>query len=1235
MIQNTSLIRPGNAINFDKRSIQNRPSVLLKKLAASLMLLWMILNSSDAATLLNGYTEAVVASGLSSPTAMEFAPDGRLFVSQQGGQLRVIKNGSLLATPFVTVTVDSVGERGLLGIAFDPNFAVNHYVYVYYTATSPAIHNRVSRFTANGDVAVAGSEMVILDLNNLSGASNHNGGGLHFGLDGKLYITAGENANSANSQTLANLLGKILRLNSDGTIPTDNPYYNTASGVNRAIWAMGLRNPFTFAVQPGTGRIIINDVGENTWEEINEAVAGANYGWPNCEGSCGNSNYRDPLFRYSHGSGTGSGFAIAGGAFYNPSTFQFPGTNSGVYFFADYVNGWIRRMDPAQGNQVSVFATGISSPVDLKVGDDGRLYYLARGSGAVYAISYIASQAPQITQQPVDQTVNAGQSATFTVAASGTATLAYQWKRNNANISGATFSSYTLASASAADDGVAFRCTVANLYGSVTSSPALLHISNNAAPTPTIISPTNGTLYSAGDTIQYRGSGSDLESGNLTGSAFSWTIMFCHDIHTHPFLGPINGATNGSFVIPTQGETAADVWYRIYLTVTDSAGATNTTFVDVVPRTVNVTLATIPPGLQVTLDGQPVTTSVSVTGVVGMQRVIGVVSPQTLNGTNYTFTSWSDGGAATHNINWPAAVTTYTATYQAVPAGAVLFADDFTRATNPGSLSPWVAALGTWSVTGGMLQGAATSQNYGQVYMNTNWTDYSVQARVRFTAGAFGGGIGGRVTVATGAHYAAWVYPETTPGGSGVLRLIKFRSWNTWSGTSMQQVSLASVGTNWHALKLTCEGSRIQVSYDGNAVMDVTDNGFDNRAAYLSGGIVAGIWQNATAFNMFVEDVVVNAIGALPVNQPPVANNDSYSIAAGTTLGVATPGVLVNDTDANGNSLKAVLTSTVAHGTLTLNTNGSFSYTPASGYSGADSFTYAASDGVADSAAATVSITVTPAPSGNLFSDSFTRSTISPWVAAMGNWTLTSGVLNGTSAAQSYANVYLNTNWTDYSVQARIQFPAGAFGGGLGGRVTSSSGTHYGAWVYPEGSTGGSSVLKLIKFRGWTSWSGTPMQQVALPGVGTGWHTLKLTFIANQIQVYYDSVLMITALDNGFDNTPAYLSGGISADLWTLTSAFNMSVDDVSVDGAVAQAAPGAVLPGSAKIESLIISQDGQVHLTLRASAGQSYVVQGSTDLESWDDLGAVQMPGELAEFVDVNATNYQSRYYRTKLVQP
>jgi glucose/arabinose dehydrogenase len=348
----------------------------------------------SAATLPAGFVEAQFGSNLGgSPTTMAFAPDGRLFVCLQGGQVRVIKNGTLLATPFVSLSVNSSGERGLLGIAFDPNFATNQFVYLYYTTSTAPIHNRISRFTANGDVAVTGSEVALVDLENL-GPTNHNGGAIHFGPDGKLYAAVGENAVAANAQTLNNRLGKILRLNSDGTIPTDNPFFNTASGVNRAIWALGLRNPYTFGFQPGTGRMFINDVGAGTWEEINDGIAGSNYGWPTCEGFCSppNSNFRNPLFQYGHGTGPTTGCAIVGAAFYNPPVHQFPSSYLGKFFFADACSGWIRVFDPTTG-AASDFAAGISSPVDVQVGPDGALYYLARGNGGqVFRVSAVASQ---------------------------------------------------------------------------------------------------------------------------------------------------------------------------------------------------------------------------------------------------------------------------------------------------------------------------------------------------------------------------------------------------------------------------------------------------------------------------------------------------------------------------------------------------------------------------------------------------------------------------------------------------------------------------------------------------------------------------------------------------------------------------------------------------------------------------------------------------------------------------
>lgn len=369
----------------------------MRPLSLLVALSWIAAAPAHAAVTQPGFADEIVAGGLSRPAAMAFAPDGRLFVCLQGGQVRVLKDGALLPAPFLSLTVDSAGERGLLGIAFDPDFALNQFVYVYYTVPGVPRHNRVSRVTASGDVAVPGSEVVILELDALSSATNHNGGALHFGPDGKLYVAVGENANGSNAQSLANLLGKVLRIDADGGIPADNPFFNRASGRNRAIWALGLRNPFTFAFHPVTGRMHINDVGQNTWEEVNEGTAGANYGWPATEGPTGDPAFQSPIHAYAHGASTTTGCAIAGGAFYAPATPVFPNEYADDYFFADLCSGWINRRDALTG-AVSTFATGLSAPVDLRVGPDGALYYLERGTTAG-RVGRIAPAAP--VSQPV------------------------------------------------------------------------------------------------------------------------------------------------------------------------------------------------------------------------------------------------------------------------------------------------------------------------------------------------------------------------------------------------------------------------------------------------------------------------------------------------------------------------------------------------------------------------------------------------------------------------------------------------------------------------------------------------------------------------------------------------------------------------------------------------------------------------------------------------------------------
>ncbi len=469
-----------------------------------------------------------------------------------------------------------------------------------------------------------------------------------------------------NSQTLANLLGKMLRLNADGGIPADNPFFDARhSGKNRAIWALGLRNPFTFAFEPGSGRMFINDVGQSTWEEINDGLEGANYGWPSTEGETVNPDFESPLFVYAHGSGQSTGCAITGGAFFDPAA-SWPAEFDGDYFYADFCTGWIRRYHPSSDTAGS-FATSIASPVDLSFRPEG-LYYLARGggptSGAIHRIVYTAQQAPQITSEPQDQTATAGRPATFNVGASGAAPLAFQWQKNRTDIAGATGTSYTLASAQLSDDGALFRCVVTNGAGGAQSREAELTVTPNQPPVATITEPPGG-LYRAGEGIDYEGKGNDPEDGKLPASAFTWQVDFHHDDHNHPFVQPTSGSRRGSFTIPRTGETSPNVFYRIRLTVVDSAGRPGTTFVDLHPETSTVRIETIPSGLVVNVDGQPATTPVQFVAVVGMKRAIEAVTPQALAGVTYAFKSWSDDKPAAHEVKIKADDKTYTARYKA------------------------------------------------------------------------------------------------------------------------------------------------------------------------------------------------------------------------------------------------------------------------------------------------------------------------------------------------------------------------------------------------------------------------------------------------------------------------------------------------------------------------------------------------------------------------------------------
>lgn len=683
--------------------------------------------AAGTTTLPSGFQATIVANNqIFAPTLMSFTPEGKIVIAQQNGKVKVWSGAAVSTTPYLTLTVESSSDRGIFGIAYDPDYATNHYVYIYYHRPTPTIHGVISRFVVRPDGLSAdpATETVLYAMDSLDVNGVHTGGALQFGPDGKLYVAVGDDARGIDvSHSLTSDLGKILRLNKDGSIPVDNPFYTEAAGKYRSIYSKGHRNPYTFDFDQ-RGHLMLAEVGLHSYEEINDVVGGQDYGWPDYEGPDGGDvRYADPVGGYAHDQAPeDGGCAIIGAAAVEPATSTFPASYDGDLFYADYCNGWMKSFDPVTGTSTP-FATGIETPTHLVFGPDGNLYYLTRntgtGSGWITRITYTGSTAPSISAQPADTTVGVGQAATFTVDAQGAAPLSYQWYRDGTEISGATSSSYTLLDAQPSDNGASFTVRVDNSSGSVTSNPATLTVVTNQAPSATITSPSATMTYIGGKKIFYAASATDPEDGTLPASAFDWEIIFHHDTHTHPFLDPAPGSRSGSFIVPDSNfETAATVWFEIRLQVTDSMGRTTTVSRNVHPSTTTLSLLASPADAQPALDGTLVSSNYKILAVRNMRRTVSAPGPQALTGGSWQFDTWSDGGPNQHEIvpnvgsNWFMAVfrldagivstgTGLTATYfddTALTQPVIERTDRVVLANVPGNRSPAPGvAPGTWS----------------------------------------------------------------------------------------------------------------------------------------------------------------------------------------------------------------------------------------------------------------------------------------------------------------------------------------------------------------------------------------------------------------------------------------------------------------------------------------------------------------------------------------------------------
>lgn len=1012
---------------------------------ASLLHLWVLLcvtslgscsqNVGEEATgaqfpLLADFTNQVVLAEIDRPMAMRFLPDGRLLLARKAGQIHIGDPNAGL--PMVTADYMQITnlisnlERGILDLELDPNFADNGWVYVYYTPDAPR-RGRISRFrhVENGGGLTSRAELsteeVLWEDPSKYTDCCHYGGSLSFGPDGKLYATIGDKFDSDTSQDLTKASGKVLRLNPDGSIPTDNPFVDGPGGKEDAIWAYGLRNPFRAKWDLEREVLYISEVGGNdhqtAYEDLHALPGGAagkavNFGWPYCEGpgpysaQCTALNHSRPIFGYPH---AGKNAAIIGATVYHGG--QYPPALRGALFYSDYSRGFLRYItfdSSGKYNGDHAFEPQAGPVVAIEEAPDGALYYLTLGGGTygasvgdLHRVLYNDGNAPP-TIAGAKATPTSGP-APLTVQFQANVTdddgdpLTYEWAfGDDKTATGAVPQGGLVKSSHTYSTKGQFQALLRVSDGQRTSVSPGLQVRVGAAPVASITKPSPQQTFVAGDVISFSGSSTDSDEQNPGAVTYAWTVQFKHDDHFHPVLGPVSlGPEGGAFEVDAAAhDFIGDTGFRIDLKVTDSDGISDLKSVEIAPKKVQVSINSIPTGADLLFDYSPIVAPRTYGTMVGWTHHVSAPATRCLEGVEYTFESWSNGGDPAQDFKVPAQDLTLTAEYEAtgscsllpVSSGLVLHlqAESGVAADGSGVVSQWYDQSGTGNdldvTTGQPLLDPEAANGRSAITFDgvddsigrsgvsglpTGHSDRSVMMVVRYHSDGWGGFVYGTNV----CNQAFGLVVSQANSGVGKLSTIG------WCGANDQISSAVGTGSGWLLHSAIVSGDIMQQYVNGEQVGTLA-HVYNTKSDLLRIGRNLG---KATAVAMDVAELLVfdRALSETERfqleqylsdtylsdgNSAPLAQDDAAAVTV-VGGGVTIP-VLDNDSDSDGTLDPSSVTVVQAptHGQVKVNlSTGTVTYTHDGSAASSDSFAYTVSDdhgAVSNPASVTISLVV-------------------------------------------------------------------------------------------------------------------------------------------------------------------------------------------------------------------------------------------------------------------------------------